>query len=86
MKGTKSPYQGWMPISPPGPHEHRPIPTPVLSGRFSGAKRIVGVFYPSCGGVSPVVGVKASDDVSDKSFRIVLSDGREVALKEPDFR
>ena len=85
MKGTKSPYQGWMPISPPGPHEHRPIPTPVLKGRFSGAKRIVSVFYPYCGGISPVAGVKASDDIADKSFCIVFSGGREVTLKEPDF-
>ena len=86
MKGSKSPYQGWMPINPPGPHEHRPIPTPVLKGRFSGAKRIVGVFYPYCGGESRVTGVKASDDISDKSFSIILSDGREVTLTEPDFR
>ena len=83
MKGSKSPYQGWMPISPPGPHEHRPIPTPVLKGRFSRARRIVGVLYPYCGGANRVVGVRASSDVGDRTFALVLDDGREVNLSEP---
>ena len=83
MKGSHSPYQGWMPISPPGPHEHRPIPTPVLKGKFSGAKRIVGVLYPYCGGARQVVGVKASADVGANEFSILLSDGTEVNLREP---
>ena len=84
MKGSHSPYQGWMPISPPGPHEHRPIPTPVLKGTFSGAKRIVGVFYPYCGGANRIVGVKASGDVRDKRFRLIAADGREIELEEPE--
>lgn len=83
MKGSHTPYQGWMPISPPGPHEHRPIPTPVLKGKFSGAKRIVGVLYPYCGGARQVVGVKASADVGANEFSILLSDGTEVNLREP---
>ena len=83
MKGSHSPYQGWMPISPPGPHEHRPIPTPVLKGRFSGAKRIVGVFYPYCGDANRIAGVKASSDVGANEFTLLLSDGTEVKLKEP---
>ena len=84
MKGSHKPYQGWMPISPPGPHEHRPIPTPVLKGKFSGAKRIVGVFYPYCGGTNAVVGVRASSDAGDRSFTLRLADGSEVGLKEPE--
>lgn len=45
--GEKTPvYQGWMPISPPGPHEHRPIHTPILKGTFTGSATIVGVFRP----------------------------------------
>ena len=86
MKGSKSPYQGWMPINPPGPHEHRPIPTPVLKGRFSRARRIVGVFYPYSGGESRVTGVMASTDVADRDFTLVLDDGHEVKLKEPTTR
>ena len=73
-----------MHISPPGPHEHRPIPTPVLKGSFSGAKRIVGVFYPYCGGANRIVGVKASGDVRDKRFRLIAADGREIELEEPE--
>ena len=47
MIGSKEPYyQGWMPISPPGPHEHRPIHTPVLKGTFNGAATIKAVFRP----------------------------------------
>ena len=83
MKGSHDPYQGWMPISPPGPHEHRPVPTPVLKGMFTGAKRIVGVFYPYRDGVNKLAAVKASATVSEKSFTLVLKDGSEVALKEP---
>ena len=86
MKGSKSPYQGWMPISPPGPHEHRPIPTPVLKGRFSGSKRIAGVLYPYSGGASRVVGVRASPDVREKSITLLLSDGKELELKEPEVK
>lgn len=83
-KGSRSPYQGWMPINPPGPHEHRPIPTPVLRGSFVGAKRIVGVLYPYRGGANRVAGVKASADVGDRSFRLVLADGQEMELMEPE--
>ena len=83
MKGTHEPYQGWMPISPPGPHEHRPVPTPVLKGTFTGAKRIVGVFYPYRDGANRLAAVKASADVAEKGFTLVLKDGTEVALEEP---
>ena len=84
MKGSHDPYQGWMPISPPGPHEHRPIPTPVLKGSFTGAKRIVGVFYPYRDGANLLAGVEASVDVASTTFAVVLKDGTKVALDEKD--
>ena len=68
LKGTHKPYQGWLPISPPGPHEHRPVPTPVLKGTFTGARRIVGVFYPYRDGANRIAGVKASTDVAEKAL------------------
>ncbi len=45
--GTKEPQlQGWLPILPAGPHEHRPIHTPTLKGTFTGSAKIVSVFRP----------------------------------------
>lgn len=45
--GQKQPvYQGWLPIRPSGPHEHRPIHTPVLEGSFKGKTTIVAEFRP----------------------------------------
>ena len=84
MKGSHEPYQGWMPISPPGPHEHRPIPTPVLKGRFVGSRRIVSVFYPYRGNANRIAGVKASPNVDVNVFSLLLSDGTEINLKEPE--
>lgn len=47
MKGQYEPYyQGWFPIRPSGPHEHRPIPTPVLVGSFESKGEVVTVLYP----------------------------------------
>ena len=86
LKGTHQPYQGWLPISPPGPHEHRPVPTPVLKGTFTGAKRVVGVFYPYRDGANRVAGVKAAADVADRNFTLVLTDGTELPLTEPSTR
>ena len=85
MKGSHDPYQGWMPISPPGPHEHRPIPTPVLKGTFTGAKRIVSVFFPYRDGADRLAGVKASADAGATSFALVLKDGAEIALDESNY-
>ena len=85
MKGSHEPYQGWMPISPPGPHEHRAIPTPVLKGSFSGAKRIVGVFMPLDAGSNGVVRVEAAADPAATRFSVFLADGREIALDESAF-
>ena len=54
MIGTKKPYyQGWMPVDPPGPHEHRPIHTPVLKGTFKGSATIITVFRPLPPSASP---------------------------------
>lgn len=45
--GTKEPrLQGWMPILPAGPHEHRPIHTPTLKGTFVKSAKIVVEFHP----------------------------------------
>ena len=45
--GTTEPeLQGWMPILPAGPHEHRPIHTPTLKGAFTGKAKLVAVFRP----------------------------------------
>ena len=82
MKGTHKPYQGWMPISPPGPHEHRPIPTPVLKGTFTGAKRVVSVFYPYRDGANRVAGVQAAADPAATAFTLMLTDGTTVDLDE----
>ena len=85
MRGSHTPYQGWVPISPPGPHEHRPIPTPVLKGKFFGSRRIVNVFYPYRNGANKIAGVIASPDVSETRFTIELSDGARLELDESDF-
>lgn len=46
---TKEKYrwQGWKPVRPSGPHEHRPIHTPVLKGTFREAAVITATFLPS---------------------------------------
>ena len=85
MRGSYEPYyQGWFPIRPSGPHEHRPIPTPVFSGEFTGSRRIVSVLYPYRDGKNPVVGVSAGDDVSADAITLHLSDGRSVNMKESE--
>ena len=81
MKGQHEPYfQGWMPIWKGGPHEHRPIPTPVVQGSFTGGKRIVTVLYPYKDGANPIKSVKASSDVAATDVTLILSDGRELSL------
>ena len=82
MKGQHEPYfQGWMPIWIGGPHEHRPIPTPVVQGTFSGAKRIVTVLYPYRDGKNMLRGVKADPDPQSTSFTLVLADGTERIIQ-----
>ena len=82
MKGQHEPYfQGWMPIWKGGPHEHRPIPTPVVQGTFSGAKRIVTVLYPYRDGKNMLRGVKADPDPQATSFTLVLADGTERTIQ-----
>ncbi len=81
MKGQYEPYyQGFMPIRPSGPHEHRPVPTPVLCGDFEGEKRIVTVLYPYNNGKNVIKSVKASSDINATDITVVLSDGRELKL------
>lgn len=47
MIGVKTPnLQGWMPVLPAGPHEHRPIHTPILKGSFKGETTLLAVFLP----------------------------------------
>ena len=83
--GQKKPYfQGWKPVFAEGPHEHRPIHTPVLCGKFAGAKRIVTVLYPSCGEERPVAGVRASCDAAQTQYAVRLSGGAELVFDEKD--
>lgn len=82
-RGQKDPvWQGWMPIRRRGPHEHRPIPTPVIRGTFSGARRVVTVLYPYGGSSCPLIGVDASSDVRDGMFCIRMADGRNLLFEE----
>ena len=81
MKCRHKPYfQGWMPIWVGGPHEQRPIPTPVVQGKFSGAYRIVTVLYPYRDGNCPIKAVKASSNPASNDFTLVLADGTERTL------
>ena len=83
MKGQHEPYfQGWMPIWVGGPHEHRPIPTPVVQGTFSGAKRIVTVLYPYRDGKNVLRGVTADADPQATAFTLTLADGTTRTLDE----
>ncbi len=83
MMGQYEPYyQGWFPIRPSGPHEHRRVPTPVLCGEFEGAHRTVTLLCPYSGGQSVVAGVLASADVTSTDFTVVLKDGGSVTFSE----
>ena len=83
MQGQYEPYyQGWFPIHKEGPHEHRPIPTPVLVGEFTGEKRVVTLLCPYKDGRNDIVGVKASSDLGATDFTVVLKDGREFTITE----
>ncbi len=83
MKGQHKPYfQGWMPIWIGGPHEQRPIPTPVVQGTFSDAYRVVTVLYPYRDGNCPVKSVKASSDTTASDFTLILADGTERTMSE----
>jgi len=83
MQGQHEPYyQGWMPIWKGGPHEHRPIPTPVVSGGFQGAIRLVTVFYPYRDGKCAIRGVKASPSPDETGIELELTDGTLRTLTE----
>ncbi len=79
--GQKTPeLQGWLPVWDARPHEDIKIPTPVVEGAFTGARRIVTVFCPYRNWRSPIVGVRASDDPADTTFTLLLADGTERTL------
>ena len=84
MKGQYEPYyQGWFPIRPSGPHEHRPIPTPVLVGEFEGEKRVVTVLYPyKDGRGADIAAVKACSCADGDTFTVIKADGTEITVKE----
>ena len=86
MMGQYEPYyQGWMPIRPSGPHEHRPVPTPVFVGAIEGARRTVTVLYPYKDGKNVVESVCASSDVNATEFTVTLNDGTVLKFDEKDF-
>ena len=82
-KGQKKPeLQGWKPLWIVEPHEDCPIPTPVIEGTFTGARRIVTVLYPYRDGKCPLKGVRASDDPEETALTLILEDGTERRLDE----
>lgn len=85
MKGQKVPYfQGWMPVWKAGPHEQRPIPTPVAVGTFRNAKRLVTILWPYAKGQAVVADLKASPDVNASDFEIALRDGTRHVFDEEE--
>jgi len=85
MMGQYEPYyQGWMPIRPSGPHEHRPVPTPVFVGAIEGARRTVTVLYPYKDGKNVVKSVSACADVNATEFSVTLTDGNTLHFDEKD--
>ena len=88
MKGTTGPsgntdWQGWLPArGPKGERSCRPIPTPVVKGRFMRAFRVATVLYPYCGGACPIAGVEASSDPAKRHVVLVLKDGAHVRIEE----
>ncbi len=81
-RGQKEPeLQGWNP-GRWDKHNASPIATPVLCGPLQGSRRIVTVFQPWPGECAGAIRVKASADVAEKSFTLVLADGRELTFTE----
>ena len=79
---TDPELQGWNP-GVWSKNNAAPIATPVLCGSFSGFRRVVAVLQPLRKADDPCVrAVRASSDVADTAFTLVLSDGREIALAE----
>ena len=77
MRGQHEPYyQGFMPIFPPGDHEHRPIHTPVLVGEFEGKKRVVTVLYPFNENENNLVCIEASTDFDATDITLVTKNGK----------
>ena len=83
-KGTKKPLQGWMPIwDESKEHEHRPVPTPVQAGTFSGSRRFVTFLQPNeRGETSPVARIDFPADGGELDFTLVLADGERLAFRD----
>ncbi len=83
MKGQYEPYyQGWFPIRPSGPHEHRRIPTPVFKGELSGERRVVTLLYPYKDGKDVIASVSASEAPAALDLTVTLKDGSIIELHE----
>ena len=88
MKGTIGPsgnmdWQGWLPArGPDGARSCRPIPTPVVKGRFVRTFRVATVFYPYCDGACPIIGIEASTNPTEMDVSLVLKDGARIGIKE----
>ena len=83
-RGQKEPYfQGWMPIRKSGPHDHRPVDTPVVEGAFTGTRRIVTVLAPYKEGLRRIASVAASNDATARDYTIRFVDGTTRTWSEP---
>ena len=86
MRGQYEPYyQGWYKILPCGPHEHRPIHTPVLVGEFEGKKRVITVLYPYNESKCDLVSVEGGTDFDATDITLNTKNGK-FTLDEKDFR
>jgi hypothetical protein len=85
MRGQYEPYyQGWYKILPCGPHEHRPIHTPVLVGQFEGKKRVVTVLYPYNENENNLISVEGGCDFDALDITLNTKNGS-FALSEAEF-
>ena len=82
-RGVRSPeFQGWLPKFGIGDVEHYPVPTVLNTFRFDKSRRVVTVLCPYRDGKPLVRSVEASPDIGSDAFRVTLSDGNVVAVRE----
>ena len=82
-RGVRSPeFQGWLPKFGIGDVEHYPVPTVLNTFRFDKSRRVVTVLCPYRDGKPLVRSVEASPDIGSDAFRVTLSDGNTVAVRE----
>ena len=81
--GIKTPkLQGWKPVRKPGmEHEHTPIHTPSVVGKFSGSKRVVSVMYPTDDGDCPIAAVEAGEGIADRDITIILKNDKRIKIQ-----